>query len=622
MATLTCDICGGNLSMDASGDFAVCESCGMKHTKDRVKAKYSEISGNPAKPVQTIVGKISQVIPKRFTDRFINDEITELLKSIEKCQLNVESLGRAKDNYADQVRRLENNIQREKDTISRINRDSGFPGFRTDADMIMINSYNKQLNDATTGRYKAEDSIREEREKQAGYKIKQRELEVLLRKTEVQRAEEHYQSLLAEKRTANNVDKLTALEKKFREMEGYADTKELASECGNLAKQIQDREERERREANERRAAQQKEEKYQLLLKNKNKASTELEFQGLAGQFRAMNGYKNTSELAGECDKRYIEVKKQRIEVEYNKFVDAKNKASTEKEYQQLAQHFRLMNGYKDSAELVSECEDRAVEVKYNMLVEAKNKASTEKEYQDLAIEFRSMNGYKNTAEQASECYERYNECKKQRIEVEYNELAESMISASTEQDYQDLVKQLQAMDGYKNTAELANECDKRYCELKEQREERERVEQKRREDEKRALKEQKDKEIAELEEKQIRQEKNAQLLRTIFSLVLGGIVGGLIFWIFAIAQSILGFITVILVIALGLYGIKLGAEWWTLTSSRDIIGGGVGCLGGAIVGLVVGFLCTLVASGGPSVSIPFGVVVGAVAGHFIKNVI
>lgn len=45
MAALTCDICGGQLSMDPSGDFAVCESCGMKHTKDRVKAKAQEITG-------------------------------------------------------------------------------------------------------------------------------------------------------------------------------------------------------------------------------------------------------------------------------------------------------------------------------------------------------------------------------------------------------------------------------------------------------------------------------------------------------------------------------------------------------------------------------------------------
>ncbi|MCC8051925.1 MAG: hypothetical protein LIP10_14960 [Clostridiales bacterium] len=45
MATLTCDICGGQLSMDPSGEFAICESCGMKHTKDRVKAKVQEITG-------------------------------------------------------------------------------------------------------------------------------------------------------------------------------------------------------------------------------------------------------------------------------------------------------------------------------------------------------------------------------------------------------------------------------------------------------------------------------------------------------------------------------------------------------------------------------------------------
>lgn len=45
MAALICDICGGQLAMDPSGDFAVCESCGMKHTKDRVKVKVQEIIG-------------------------------------------------------------------------------------------------------------------------------------------------------------------------------------------------------------------------------------------------------------------------------------------------------------------------------------------------------------------------------------------------------------------------------------------------------------------------------------------------------------------------------------------------------------------------------------------------
>lgn len=45
MSALTCDICGGNLVMNESGDFAICESCGMKHTKERVKVKVQEIKG-------------------------------------------------------------------------------------------------------------------------------------------------------------------------------------------------------------------------------------------------------------------------------------------------------------------------------------------------------------------------------------------------------------------------------------------------------------------------------------------------------------------------------------------------------------------------------------------------
>ena len=45
MSALTCDICGGNLTMNESGEFAVCESCGMKHTKERVKVKVQEVKG-------------------------------------------------------------------------------------------------------------------------------------------------------------------------------------------------------------------------------------------------------------------------------------------------------------------------------------------------------------------------------------------------------------------------------------------------------------------------------------------------------------------------------------------------------------------------------------------------
>ena len=54
MAAIKCDICGGSLSMDSSGDFALCDSCGMRHTKDRVKSMAQEVTGTVA--VSNIAG--------------------------------------------------------------------------------------------------------------------------------------------------------------------------------------------------------------------------------------------------------------------------------------------------------------------------------------------------------------------------------------------------------------------------------------------------------------------------------------------------------------------------------------------------------------------------------------
>lgn len=44
MAALVCDLCGGKLIMGAGG-VAVCDSCGMEHSADRMKEKVQEIKG-------------------------------------------------------------------------------------------------------------------------------------------------------------------------------------------------------------------------------------------------------------------------------------------------------------------------------------------------------------------------------------------------------------------------------------------------------------------------------------------------------------------------------------------------------------------------------------------------
>ena len=47
MAALVCDVCGGKLVM-GTGGIAVCDSCGMEHSKDRMQEKVQEIKGTVA----------------------------------------------------------------------------------------------------------------------------------------------------------------------------------------------------------------------------------------------------------------------------------------------------------------------------------------------------------------------------------------------------------------------------------------------------------------------------------------------------------------------------------------------------------------------------------------------
>ena len=88
MATLTCDICGGLLSMDPSGDFAVCESCGMRHTKERVRAKAQEITGtvkiDDTDAVKEQLSNWEKMANAAFNNRNYSEAYTYYCKILEK----------------------------------------------------------------------------------------------------------------------------------------------------------------------------------------------------------------------------------------------------------------------------------------------------------------------------------------------------------------------------------------------------------------------------------------------------------------------------------------------------------------------------------------------------------
>jgi hypothetical protein len=112
--------------------------------------------------------------------------------------------------------------------------------------------------------------------------------------------EKMYQQLISEKNIAidsKNYSLLGALSKEFKNLNGYKDGDLLSEECTNIANTII-------------------EEKYNILLHERNNTFTEREYYKLMVKFSEMCDYKDSKVFAMECDKQYRLLKEQRIREE------------------------------------------------------------------------------------------------------------------------------------------------------------------------------------------------------------------------------------------------------------------------------------------------------------------
>jgi|GEM_PF-2450353 len=164
-----------------------------------------------------------------------------------------------------------------------------------------------------------------------------------------------------------------------------------------------------------------------------------------------------------------------RTEDYYQQLLYRKKSLSEPNDLLEIAKKFRELEGYKDTEALAVYCENRAQAInlkrQYDKLIQAKNQASSEDSYYNLIAQFRDMKGYEDTNELAKECFNRYSALKKNR----YDKLVQAKNQASSEDGYYSLIVQFRDMKGYEDTDKLANECEKQYNVLKEDREERER---------------------------------------------------------------------------------------------------------------------------------------------------
>ena len=435
MAIQFCDICGGTLSANEGAGFAICELCGAKKILNTKPAETNHVLEN-------------YVIPEKFSNVPLEKEKADLEKKINSIlqeNIDIDGLIEKTHNDVNYWQEEISNAQQEMNIlIADIKRsDAVWANDRYDPrylhvqqkqfkrTMAIRNKFDNAQKEMTQQKNKIpplKNKMSENKRKIINLQANLKSIEDELRKTPAQRAEAHYQRLIEEKNANPSIEKLIELVKQFREMEDYRNAKKLADECFDLGMK----------------------KKYDDLVQQKNnmdssEIATEEDYKTLAKIFREAKGYANTEELANECDNSAVKTR-------YKQLVQAKNRASTEKEYQDIAKQFREMNNYEDTSELASECDNQ-----YRILKEQR----------------------KERERQEQERIRQEEELKRQREEQErherYNRLVQFMNQSPTEKDYQKLTQDFRAMNGYKDTSELAGKCDTEYEKLKELREEQER---------------------------------------------------------------------------------------------------------------------------------------------------
>ncbi|MCL2639873.1 MAG: hypothetical protein FWD53_03415 [Phycisphaerales bacterium] len=336
MPALVCDIdiCGGKLVVKQGG-LAVCDRCGLEHSKERLREKLREIEGavedrrqdkqqdsSSQTPAVILKGGTADHIPAKYTDAALERERKRLVKLIadgeswgkklegDIAQIRVDS---RKDEAREAEQRRKRDWEREKELekakIQASLQQGTMEGLYHRARIMQLET-NAGWSDDTGANYYAEKasknirSLTESLAKNSHDLVIAREdleeIKVLLLMKPSERLERDYGRFCEDyrrfdKNATSTEDQFDILASSFREMEDYKNAAALANECAVKAV----------------------EKKYNRLVQEFMKTPTkEEEFQELAKQFRQMNGYKNTEEYANKCEQKHQDLKSRREEQE------------------------------------------------------------------------------------------------------------------------------------------------------------------------------------------------------------------------------------------------------------------------------------------------------------------
>jgi|GEM_PF-3921357 len=273
-------------------------------------------------------------------------------------------------------------------------------------------------------KYALETQIRDIEEKITDCNDALKEVEDDFRMSADAQVESYYEDLHAKMKVADVKEICKWLSDRFKELDGYKDSENLAKDCMEQPLRIE----------------------YASLIKAKNTAKTETALLDLAHKFNAMKGFRDTAKLAEEC-------KAQALQIKYDGLVKEKSNAKLVHEFEELVKKFKSMNGYKDTLELAKQCETLAIQTRYDTLMQVKAHAKTENDFISLAQKLRDMKGFADTAELAEQCGTLA-------VNAKYDALIQEKASAKTEQEFRELAKRFKAMNGFSDSNKLAEQCE------------------------------------------------------------------------------------------------------------------------------------------------------------------
>jgi len=282
---------------------------------------------------------------------------------------------------------------------------------------------------------------------------------------------------------------------------------------------------------------------------------------------RAEDHYSKLIEIKKSSDKI---IEKLSVEHRYTNLYHNRAKiVSTEEQFRYLYKEFIAMDGYKDTAELALECDK-----KYNALKEAREVGEKQEKERMRQEEMRKKQ--EEERKQQEELRQR---------QEQYEMLVQKMRMASTEEEYKYLDRKFRGLGDYKNAIELANKCETEYVRLSDMR--------------------------TASHNKQI---KDKKIKKFLFIVVLGGIIGGLVFRLLnnavsvAVSNSEAGppvlILAMVVGVLLGIYMLKAGGCWYGF--------------GGFFIGTVIVVISAGLCAESVTTAVVSGVVIGGLVGAVI----